>query len=530
MSAYSCSLVRADELACLGQACIARGHLVAVRAAGGGSEPRVAVVGSQCGHRGAGCRPSPAGSASRRRPRRWPCRPRTRAACWRLPGQLAAGVAAQEGGPAGGPGRAVRPWYARRRIVERAQHAGDVSPDSVGGASFSDGLAGSPSKSMIFQPAGVCSVCPRWKSRARAGCSGFRHQMIEAAQQPGNVRPQRRGDFGSLMQVHHDHCRSRAQDLRRRKGRAEWWISASALPSALASAAKPDPMMSSGAVFSVLSESSARSQPSTAPASFYHDHCEIGVQLPPAGHPAFNPAEQSRHILDHRVERGMHLDIEVVADSRRRKSFRIAISQHHRGVALLPGEEPGSRSELRPDAEVVNRTSLSGCATDDRPTARSESRHTPPGPGGVVRDDRTEIRIGEATDLGVVQVCLRRRPVGDRAKLVVLRRPGLDPRSIPGAPTRAESWVFFGPSNCRWGRIGVFGCRVGDLGDLEPYAGGADGLKKSDTSARARGSAIGAAPAGPCRRTIAHWRYTSGPVRRPEDRPSRARRRPNPWW
>ena len=40
----------------------------------------------------------------------------------------------------------------------------------------------------------------------------FGTQMIEAAQQPGNVRPQRRGDLGSLMQtVHHDHRRPRAQ-------------------------------------------------------------------------------------------------------------------------------------------------------------------------------------------------------------------------------------------------------------------------------------------------------------------------------
>ena len=40
-----------------------------------------------------------------------------------------------------------------------------MSRQTVSGARRSAMVfAGSPSKSMIFQPAGVCSVCPRWKS------------------------------------------------------------------------------------------------------------------------------------------------------------------------------------------------------------------------------------------------------------------------------------------------------------------------------------------------------------------------------
>ena len=51
---------------------------------------------------------------------------------------------------------------------------------------------------------------------------GFGTQVVEAAQQPGNVRRQRRGDLGSLMQaIHHDHCRPRTQHLRRGKGSAQ---------------------------------------------------------------------------------------------------------------------------------------------------------------------------------------------------------------------------------------------------------------------------------------------------------------------
>ena len=67
-----------------------------------------------------------------------------------------------------------------------------------------------------------------------------------------------------------------------------------------------------------------------------------------------NPAEQSRHVLDaHRIEGGMHLDIEVVADLEPPEELQDRyLAQHHRVLLCCPVKSRGSRSELRPDAEV----------------------------------------------------------------------------------------------------------------------------------------------------------------------------------
>ena len=93
---------------------------------------------------------------------------------------LAAGVAVEEvpagcGAPTPRRGRRAARRRPRRRsasvrstragVVERPQHAGHVAPAGSPAASRSaSGLAGSPSKSTIFQPLTVRSVWPRWRS------------------------------------------------------------------------------------------------------------------------------------------------------------------------------------------------------------------------------------------------------------------------------------------------------------------------------------------------------------------------------
>ena len=114
--------------------------------------------------------------------------------------------------------------------------------------------------------------------------------------------------------------------------RRAWWISASALPSASASAEKPE----AGAVLSrsVFGPQRVECQvpPVDGASQLFTDHREIGVQLSPAGYPApFDPTEQLRHILyARRVERGMHLDIEVVAELESPEELQDrCVAQHH---------------------------------------------------------------------------------------------------------------------------------------------------------------------------------------------------------
>ena len=81
--------------------------------------------------------------------------------------------------------------------------------------------------------------------------------------------------------------------------RRAWWISASALPSASASAAKPETVVILVDAFSARSESSASSQPSTGAGQLLNHHRKISVQLPAARHPAaLDPAIQTRDIGD----------------------------------------------------------------------------------------------------------------------------------------------------------------------------------------------------------------------------------------
>ena len=153
-------------------------------------------------------------------------------------------------------------------------------------------------------------------------------------------------------------------------------------------------------------------------------HGKISVQLPAVGHPAaLDPAEQAGDIGDPGcVERGMHLDVEVVAEFQTPEEFENrCVSQHYRGVALLPGEEPW----LKSGAETAHRGGIEpGFAVRAaQPTARQQCSQNHPTClsvlGRVVRNDRTQIRIGDSADLGMVQLGVRSRTVGDR-KLVVL--------------------------------------------------------------------------------------------------------------
>src|SRR4029453_18252823 len=118
----------------------------------------------------------------------------------------------------------------------------------------------------------------------------------------------------------------------------------------------------------------------------------------------------------------MHLDVEVVPEFQTPEEFENrSLAQHDGGVALLPGEEPW----LKCGAEAGWRCGIeSGLAVHGpQPTAAQQCSQNHPTClsvlGGVVRDDRTQIRIADSADLGMVQVAVRGRTVGDR-KLVVL--------------------------------------------------------------------------------------------------------------
>ena len=145
----------------------------------------------------------------------------------------------------------------------------------------------------------------------------------------------------------------------------------------------------------------------------------------PLGHPAaLDPAEEAGDVGDAgRVERGMHLDVEVVAELQTPEEFENrCVAQHDRGVALLPGEQPWLKvgAEAAARAVVLNRVSLSGLRSRRPPnSARRITRHA--SGSWAASYAMTGPRSGSvnSADLGVVQLGVRGRTVGDR-KLVVL--------------------------------------------------------------------------------------------------------------
>src|SRR5207344_2708657 len=97
------------------------------------------------------------------------------------------------------------------------------------------------------------------------------------------------------------------------------------------------------------------------------------------------------------------------------------LSQHDRGVALLPreqawlqiGAEGGFRSGVESGLAV-------GAAQPTTPQQRIENDPTSVRVlSSIVGDDRTKIRIGEASDLCLVQLCVRSGSVGNRQVVVL---------------------------------------------------------------------------------------------------------------
>ena len=137
----------------------------------------------------------------------------------------------------------------------------------------------------------------------------------------------------------------------------------------------------------------------------------------------------------------MDLDVEVAAELEPAEELDDRdLAQHHRGVALLPGEHPGSRSDRRPWASARwKRASLSGLRS--RRQASRAPRITRQACGSCaasIGNRRTKIRIGEPADLGLMQFGVRRRPVGDR-ELVVLGRSHVGRLSISGGSLAADA-------------------------------------------------------------------------------------------
>ena len=133
-------------------------------------------------------------------------------------------------------------------------------------------FAGSPSKSMIFQPV-VCAASGRDESRrARAECvQRFATELIEAALQSGNVRRQRGGDAGRLRQpVLHDHCGTpRRAPFGGREDRSERMVDFCKCPTQRCRLAPRilQPILICGRLVLGPRRSRAISQPSTAPAT-----------------------------------------------------------------------------------------------------------------------------------------------------------------------------------------------------------------------------------------------------------------------
>ena len=172
----------------------------------------------------------------------------------------------------------------------------------------------------------------------------------------------------------------------------------------------------------------------------------------------------------------MYLDIEVVAEFQAPEELEdCGLSQHHRGVALLPGEQPW----LKVGAEGCCGCGIESCLAVRTAQSATSSQRAENHPtririlGGVVGDHRTKIRIGEPGDLCLVQLRVRSGPVGDR-EVVVLGR-GSD-RWLDHLGRLASGGFLRRLEILRWlagrgnERLGILLGRVGQLGDLEPYS------------------------------------------------------------
>ena len=246
------------------------------------------------------------------------------------------------------------------------------------------------------------------------GIERFSAQLIEAAEQPRNVLCQRRGDPGSLMQpVHHDHRRPRAQHFCCREGRAESVVNlGKSSTQCLGLGCEAGVGLDLGRrIFG--SQRLQRQVPAIDRACQLLDHhCEISVELPPVGDPAaLDPTEQTCDIGDASgIERGMHFNIEVVAQFQTTEQLQDRyLTEHHRGVALLPCK--GSRLKIGADARYGGGIEPGlAVRTAELAAGKQGTKNHSACFGilsGVVSNDRSKIRIGEAPDFCMMQLSVR---------------------------------------------------------------------------------------------------------------------------
>ena len=108
-----------------------------------------------------------------------------------------------------------------------------------------------------------------------------------------------------------------------------------------------------------------------------------------------------------RVERVVHLDVEVAAQLEPAEELgHREVAEHDGGVALLSGEDV--RGQLGGQRAAVGEPeSHLGVRAAELAGGEQGSQDQPAGlrvAGGVVRDGRAQLAIGEAADLGMVQL------------------------------------------------------------------------------------------------------------------------------
>ena len=173
----------------------------------------------------------------------------------------------------------------------------------------------------------------------------FSAKLIEAAEQPRNMRCQRRGDPGRLVQpVHPDQRRPSAEHLRCREGRAESIVNLGKSPAQCLDLGCETGVGLDLGRHILGSQRLQRQVPAVDSARQLLDHhCEISVELPPRGNPAaLDPTKQTCDIGDASgIERRVDFNIEVVAQFEATEQLQDrCLTKHYRGVALLPSERP----------------------------------------------------------------------------------------------------------------------------------------------------------------------------------------------
>ena len=254
------------------------------------------------------------------------------------------------------------------------------------------------------------------------------------------------------------------------------WVSASARPSASASAVKLCP---------ASSRSRASPQPSVAPRSSSTTMARSASQVSAvAGPAALGPAVEPGHV-GHAgpVERVVDLDVEVAAQLQPPEQLEHGhVPEHHRGVALLAGEHP--RRQVGGQSGPFGAVEPGGGV----PVAQPGLVHQGPEQdlaglrvaGRVVGDHRAELRVVEPGHLGDVQVGVRRRPVGQRELVELPRASVVRGDRLPRAA---------GPRRVLLGRpvAGFLLHRVRHLGDLQPHRRGGLGEERGVSCSQGSG-------------------------------------------